>query len=51
MKLNLQSEKYSKNMNQSDILQCPKKICHIFVNKVYDSCNKVSYLQKNKKMI
>ena len=50
MKLNYQLEKYSENINQSDIvLWRPENKLGSFVNKVYDSYNKGSYLQSNKK--
>ena len=50
-KWNHQSEKYSKNINQSDInLWCPKNNCRA-LNKVHDNYNKVSYLQEYKNTI
>ena len=46
MKLNYQSECYSENINQSDIiLWCPKNDCH----ESFDNYNKISYLHSNKK--
>ena len=50
MILNHQLERYSKNINQPDIIcDVSKIIAALIVNKVYDNYNKVSYLQKNKK--